>query len=188
MHVCVSQELDLSEKDLLHISQVNGSSPVWIRICFTRLDLSEKDLLHISHVNCWSPVWVRMCLTRSYFREKNLLQVSQVNGWSPVCKRRCATRLGFFEKHVLHISQVKGMSLLRITVVYTKILEVPKSVHCNVLYNCSHQMPFRHAMNVRKYRSILICCNVHEIPSHDTRRRSQHVNGFLSFYIVGPTI
>ncbi len=45
---------------ILHWSQVNGFSPVWMFMCNLRVDESEKLFPHWSQVNGFSPVWTLM--------------------------------------------------------------------------------------------------------------------------------
>lgn len=77
-----------SEQDIDQCLQYSIRDPVYnITVRLLRLCLTENDLLHISQVQGYSPLCMCSCLFRSPWSMNDLLQTLQVCGRSPLCMR-----------------------------------------------------------------------------------------------------
>ena len=73
------QTVPPSENDLVHWSQRNGFSPVWVLLCIFKMPPSENDLVHWPQGNGFSPVWVLLCFFKLPPSDNYLVHWSQQN-------------------------------------------------------------------------------------------------------------
>ena len=92
--------------DFPHLSQLNGNSPVWVRLWLTKLIFCANLLVQRS------PVWVHVCSIRWIFWANFFSHSSQANGFSPVWFAKCATKLVLFANLSSHWLHAYGFSPL----------------------------------------------------------------------------
>ena len=91
-------------KGFLHISHLNGHSPVWVRRCTFKAQDTLKDFLQISQLYGRSPEWMRRCDLKLLGRMEDFLHTSQANGFYHVWVRTCNFKVFDLWKGFLHIS------------------------------------------------------------------------------------
>ena len=92
---------DFLVNDLLQTLQINGSSFVWVNICWLIVLFWENDMSQTLHTNGFSFVWIRVCRVRFGFSENDMLQTLHVNGfvWERICRFRSDFLLMTCYKH-----------------------------------------------------------------------------------------